>query len=322
MSDPCGMLYEPRREKQMITTRRRLEVLGPFDLARAAAFSFGPKEASGFDGVYRMAFVLDGYASSAGVVVRQPEADWLELDICCAGEAEADVAAVQTARILSVDVDARGSPRSRNTMMCSALWRRPLPACDPRCSRARTKALGWAVLSARRPRAQMMTLRERLSDVAGEHFALDGGPGVTAFPTPQALLAVTSLPGLPEEKLRRLHGVARAAMDGRLDTERLRRLSMAEAADTARTLDGVGPFYAELMVVRALGHTDALPHNEPRLLARLGSLLARPAPIDGSELELLAERWRPWRTWACVHIRAVVPPVEAAVGPRVATASA
>jgi DNA-3-methyladenine glycosylase II len=316
------MLYEPRREKQMITTRRRLEVLGPFDLARAAAFSFGPKEASGFDGVYRMAFVLDGYASSAGVVVRQPEADWLELDICCAGEAEADVAAAQTARILSVDVDARGFAALAEHDDVLGPLAAAAPGLRPPLFSSAYEALGWAVLSARRPRAQMMTLRERLSDVAGEHFALDGGPGVTAFPTPQALLAVTSLPGLPEEKLRRLHGVARAAMDGRLDTERLRRLSMAEAADTARTLDGVGPFYAELMVVRALGHTDALPHNEPRLLARLGSLLARPAPIDGSELELLAERWRPWRTWACVHIRAVDPPVEATVGPRVGTASA
>jgi DNA-3-methyladenine glycosylase II len=306
----------------MITTRRRLEVLGPFDLARTAAFSFGPKDAAGFDGSYRLAFVLDGYASSAGVVIRHPEAGRLELDISCAGEAEADVAAAQAARILSVDVDARGfAALAEHDDLLGPLVA-AAPGLRPPLFSSAYEALSWAVLSARRPRAQMVTLRDRLNDHAGKHFALDGGAGASAFPTPQALLEVTSLPGLPEEKLRRLHGVAQAALDGRLDTEALRRLPASAAADAARALDGIGPFYAELLVVRALGHTDVLPRNEPRLLARLGALLGRPGPVDASELELLTERWRPWRTWACVHVRAVDPPAEVANGGRVGTASA
>jgi DNA-3-methyladenine glycosylase II len=307
----------------MITTRRRLEVLGPFDLGRTAAFSFGPKEAAaGFDGSYRLAFVLDGYGSSAGVVVRQPDAGSLDLDISCAGEAEADVAAAQTARILSVDVDARGfAALAKQDDLLGPLVA-AAPGLRPPLFSSAYEALSWAILSARRPRAQMLTLRQRLSEQAGEQFALDAGVGATAFPTPSALLEVASLPGLPEEKLRRLHGVARAALDGRLDTEALRRLPVEEAADTARTLDGIGPFYAELMVVRALGQTDALPRNEPRLLARLGTLLGRSGPVEVSELEPLTERWRPWRTWACVHVRAVDPPTGADVEPRVGTASA
>lgn len=99
-----------------------------------------------------------------------------------------------------------------------------------------------------------------------------------------------------------------AAFDGRLDTFDLRRLPVPEEWAVLQTLDGIGPFYAELTAVRALGHTDVLPANEPRVRARLGELLGRSEPVEQAEFAALAERWRPWRTWACVHIRAVDPP--------------
>src|SRR4051812_41153764 len=185
---------------------RRLPVASPFDLARSAAFSFGPKEASVFDGVYRMAFVLDGYRSSVGVAVRQTAADELVAEIVCAGQPEADAAAAQTARILSVDVDGREfvALAEHDEVL------RPLvaaaPGLRPPLFASAYEALAWAVLSARRPGAQMTLVRDRLSEAAGETFEL-AGHSLSAFPTPEALLGVGEFPGLPEERVRRLHGV-------------------------------------------------------------------------------------------------------------------
>lgn len=79
------------------------------------------------------------------------------------------------------------------------------------------EGLAWCGQSARRPRAQGVVLRERLDrahrtvlDAAGYDEA---GAELTARPSPEALLAATELSGL---KLHRLHGIPRAALDGRL----------------------------------------------------------------------------------------------------------
>jgi DNA-3-methyladenine glycosylase II len=164
----------------------------------------------------------------------------------------------------------------------------------------------------------MLAVREHLSSVHGRRFAL-AGQQRAAFPTAAALLEVQEFPGLTPEKLRRLHGVARAAEQGRLDTDELRWLPPEVAAARARELEGIGPFYAELLTARALGHTDVLPTNEPRVRGRLAALQGRSEPVTIEEMAQLAERWRPWRTWACVHIRAVDPNVTSP--PLVATSS-
>jgi DNA-3-methyladenine glycosylase II len=107
--------------------------------------------------------------------------------------------------------------------------------------------------------------------------------------------------------MHRLHGVATAALDGRLDTESLRALPVDEAETRLRELDGIGPFYAQLVTVRALGHTDVAPTAEPMVLAEAGRLLGRDNPLTGPEFLEVAQRWSPWRTWASVAIRAAGP---------------
>ena len=82
------------------------------------------------------------------------------------------------------------------------------------------EAAAWCVLSARRPPRQMMAVRDRLNQAHGVTFDL-AGERLAAFPSPRQLLEVTEFDGLPEVKLTRLHGVARAALDGLLARDRL-----------------------------------------------------------------------------------------------------
>ena len=43
--------------------------------------------------------------------------------------------------------------------------------------------------------------------------------------------------------------------------------------------------------------------NEPRVLARAGELYGLDGPPSLEEFDALAEKWRPFRTWAMVLIR-------------------
>ena len=91
----------------------------------------------------------------------------------------------------------------------------------------------------RRRRDHQARLAERLGDrptVAGDE--------IPAFPRPTGSSSCARRKGLNAEKVRRLHGLATAAIEGRLDTETLR--SMPEAEPSPRsTLPGVGPFTAK-----------------------------------------------------------------------------
>jgi len=62
----------------------------------------------------------------------------------------------------------------------------------------------------------------------------------------------------------------------------------------------LGPFAAELVVIRGCNAPDVLPQNEGRLSAELLELYGP----DRSPAEI-AEAWRPFRSWASVHLRAL-----------------
>jgi DNA-3-methyladenine glycosylase II len=247
-----------------------------------------------------LAFVLDGYAGHAGVAVTQPAPDVVRFEVT--GDGDPDAAAGQAARILSLDEDATGYDRmvDRDPVLRSAYAERP--GLRPPLFSSAYEALVWAVLSARRPAAQMRLVRERLAHAHGRVVDVSGDRSA-ALPTPATLLGVREFPGIPEVKLRRMHAIAAAAAEGALDTEALRILDIGEAETRLRGFDGIGPFYAELVTVRALGHTDVLPTTEPRVLAATAARLGREA-ITHTDLADLAQAWRPWRTWACVALRA------------------
>src|SRR5438270_49140 len=87
------------------------------------------------------------------------------------------------------------------------------------------------------------------------------------FAGPRRLALPDHTPGLHAEKLARLRGVARAALAGELDVERLRELGPERAYQDVQRLKGLGPFYAGLVVLRASGFADAmLASTEPKVL--------------------------------------------------------
>jgi DNA-3-methyladenine glycosylase II len=136
---------------------------------------------------------------------------------------------------------------------------------------------------------------------------VDLGDGIEhAFPGPSRLADLERFRGLSRTKAERLKQLARAAKEGRMEADLLRSLLAEEAISRLLELPGIGPFSAELILLRGAGEPDRLPMNEPRLaraVARAYGLEKAPA---AEQLRTLGEKWRPYRTWVALHLRTML----------------
>lgn len=288
----------------------RLEVRGPYDLAEVAMMGFGHRDEKKFDGVMRMAFCLDGdYERHVGVEARhfgaKIELRWHTAagsSALTAGELER--ATRQVARVISADHDGEAFHQLCLADPALASVHSRAPGFRPSLFYSPYEAAVWSVISARRARSQGITLRTRLAQLHGATFDL-AGVGTVAIPTPTRLLAVESLPGLPADRVPRLHAIAEAAQRGQLDADRLRALPSAEAMTALQQLPGIGPFYSALIVIRACGHADVLSLAEGHSRSAVQQLYGLDAEPTDAEFERLAESWRPFRTWVLVMLRAL-----------------
>lgn len=264
------------------------DVLGPWSLSSSRAFweSFTPAAlaADGPQDQLRTVFRVEADSSRAEVVVSQRgETAYLAL----AGDGDLDAAAIQVARFLSLDVDARGWPAVGERDPVIGQAQRQLSGLRPCGFHSPYEAAAWSVLSQRIRIAQAARLRQDLVDRHGDRGA---------FPAPDQLRRLEL--DLPGRKTEYLHAVAEAAIDGGLDGARLRSVAPDEAIRAVQQIRGLGPFAAELVVLRGANAPDAMPHHERRLEAEIAQ---RYGPDrDPGEI---AELWRPFRTWAAVHLR-------------------
>jgi DNA-3-methyladenine glycosylase II len=282
-----------------------LTPLGAFSLHDTARIGFGPRPAEG-DAVLRLAFCLDGgFDRQVAVEVRERGAT-----VECTVHGSGDLTAIrlQTARLLSLDHDARGFIEVGRRDPVIGQLQAAAPGLRPTLFHSPYEAAAWCVLSARRPHWHAAQVRSLLSDAAGRRFEL-GGRRVSAFPTPRRLLRIGAFPGIDSDRLDRLHAVAQAAEDGLLEVQRLRDLGPFEACVELRGIPGIDAFAASLIVVCSLGYPDILPPDEPRVRELARELYGMDELLSPEQFALLAEVWRPWRAWATVLLRAVGPGV-------------
>jgi len=134
-----------------------------------------------------------------------------------------------------------------------------------------------------------------------------GVPGLTHLvPEPDVLAAVdpATLP-MPRARGRALVALAGALADGIVALDRGQDREAARAAMLA--LPGIGPWTADYVAMRALGHPDVFLPTDVGVRNALTRLGHDPAAVlaDGT-----VARWSPWRSSALLHLWAVVvPPV-------------
>lgn len=282
----------------------QLNPRGAFSLEAAATFGFGPNEGRPprFDGTLRLAFAVDGGSGYAGAVLTQSEPDGpVAVELQIVGGAEFEVALAQVARIVSLDHDGEEFARVGDrdpvlgALQAEHHGQRPVLFNSP------YECAAWSVISARRPASVAARVRTALSERFGQSFEL-AGQIVHAFPQPGAVVELPNWAGLDATKVRRLRGVAEAA--AQLDAGQLQSLGPERSFEDVQRLEGIGPFYAGLIVLRATGFADAaLPMTEPKVLRSAAELYGSSEPLTLERFTELADKWRPFRTWATVLIR-------------------
>jgi DNA-3-methyladenine glycosylase II len=264
------------------------EVLGPWSLETSRRFweGFTPAAMAGDRAGLglRAVFCAEGDWRRAEAEVTQAGDT---AHVVLAGDGDLDAATAQVARFLALDVDGRGWPEvgRRDPVIAGAQAR--LPGLRPCGFHSAYEAAAWSVLAQRLRIVQAARLRAELVTRHGE----DG-----AFPPPHTLARLDlDLPGRKSEYLR---AVAEATLDGLLDGAALRALDPDKAVERVQQVKGLGPFAAELVVLRGANAPDALPRHERRLDAEIAERYGR-----GRTLAEVSETWRPYRTWAAVHLR-------------------
>lgn len=159
-------------------------------------------------------------------------------------------------------------------------------------------AAAWSVIVPRMQMRVAAALKIEMARAHGETVRL-GGAEHLVFPSPQVLAGIDQFPGLAAEKMARLRGVARAALDGQLDAEALRGMPEDTALHALQKLRGVGPWAASHIYFRGAAPIDALPTVEPRVLHGLADLLGVES-VTAAAFAGEAASWRPFRMWVSV----------------------
>lgn len=206
----------------------------------------------------------------------------------------------QVARILSMDHDATTYPGVGKRDPAVGTLMETLPGLRPLNFSSPYECAAWAVLSQRINQAQAASIKKRLIEAYGTTFIV-GGVEVGCIPSPQKLLAIESFPSIPAVKMDRLHGVAKAALEGLLDADHL--ISLGDrAADAVRVIPGIGPFWSQGIYMRTCSVADVWP-VEPLSNAALGALHRLGDEPSTEDIARITEAYRPWRTWVCVLLR-------------------
>lgn len=135
-------------------------------------------------------------------------------------------------------------------------------------------------------------------ELAGLRYPIFPEPAALAITTPRELRRLQ----VSGPKARYIIALAQAVLDGSLDLEGLRRLGPAEAEAKLRSYKGVGPWTAQYVGMRALGHLDSLPASDVGLqkaLLRFYGLRKQPSP---ARVEKIARAWAGWRSYATFYL--------------------
>jgi DNA-3-methyladenine glycosylase II len=288
---------------------RTVSPLGRFSLAASTAFLEGFTPAAyaspAAPGHLHLAYPLSGDRGVAGVCARQPSGPdgpvVLEA-VVDGGDARAHEAALdQLERILSLDIDGRGYEAVGERDPAIGRLQAQYPGLRPVLFLSPYEAAAWAIIGARIAIRQAARVKAAMARDLGTTARIHDDV-LAAFPAATRLATLDHFPGLFGRKPEYLRGVAAAELDGRLDIERLRALPDERILDELRTIPGLGPFSAELVLLRAVGTTDRAPVTESRLPRAVALAYGRPEPTR-DELAELTETWRPFRMWVTLLVR-------------------
>jgi len=155
-----------------------------------------------------------------------------------------------------------------------------------------------AVLGQQVSVAGARTHAARLVADCGERLAAPDGALTSLFPSPEAIATLDPAKlAMPDSRKRALRGLCTALASGALTIDPgADRLALES---NLLALPGIGPWTVAYIELRALGDPDAFMPSDLGVRRALEHLGVAGDPVSATRL---AERWRPWRSYALAHL--------------------
>jgi len=280
------------------TIELRLACREPFDGESAIRF-LGHRAVPGVESadglVYRRSLSLP---HGGAVVELSPESAAVRCRLRLDDLRDLAAAVSRCRRLFDLDADpgAVSAHLGRDRHLGELVRRRPglrVPGCTDGFELAVRAVVGQqvSVLAAR-------TVAARLVERYGEPLAEPLGSIARRFPTASVLAeadpAELSMPRARAAALREL-GARVAGGELRLDAGAEPRAAVAGLLE----VPGIGPWTATYVAMRALGDPDAYPPGDAGLRR---ALELRGLPADRAAEERISAAWRPWRSYATIHL--------------------
>jgi DNA-3-methyladenine glycosylase II len=148
-------------------------------------------------------------------------------------------------------------------------------------------------------------VKKALIETYGAHVEFEGRRYNT-FPEPAALAITTPRQlrriQISGPKARYIISLARLTLDGTVDLEGLRDLEPALAHAKLLEQKGVGPWTAQYVGLRALGHLDCLPAADVGLQRAIRDFYGLRKLPTAQRVEKLGARWAGWRSYATFYL--------------------
>ena len=134
----------------------------------------------------------------------------------------------------------------------------------------------------------------RIVENFGVQMLLDGALWY-CFPSPEAIAGADPerlrQTGLSRSKVAALQGLAHRIAGGSLSSEHLRALSTPEAIAALRDLPGIGPWSANLILLRGFRRLDVFPEGDVGAARNLTALIQAPQLLTPAEASAFAARF-------------------------------
>jgi AraC family transcriptional regulator of adaptative response / DNA-3-methyladenine glycosylase II len=275
----------------------RLPFRKPFEGARLLAF-LGARAVRGVesfsDGVYRRTLGLPRGVGLAELSVRD---DHILCELRLADLRDLGPAVQRCRRLLDLDADPIAVSRSLNKDVVLKAHGRWIPGLRIPGAVDGPEIAFRAVLGQQVSVAAARTMAGRLVATAGTPLEQPAGELTHSFPSPEAVAAADlSKLGLPQKRLDTLRAIAVAMADGTLTIDA--GADRAELQTRMQEIPGIGPWTAAYVSMR-LGDPDVFLETDLGVRKALEGAGVAASP---SAARTMAHRWRPWRSYALLHL--------------------
>ena len=270
------------------TTCERVSVIPPYrlDLTTHALrrLASNAVDVIGGDGAYYRALRIDGEPS----VVRVTQLDGSTLEVQASGTRARKAAAI-VSRMLGADVDVSEWMERSSAFPWLREMARAFAGVHPPRYPDLWEACAYAVVFQQISIHAAAAIMRRMVGSLGELREVEGNE-IHIFPAPDTILgaddSVLVSAGLSTGKRMHLRAVAEAILSGDLDEMMIDALSTEAAAAELVRVRGIGPWSAQVVLLRGFGRLDAFPLRDSgvaRLIKELSgdSKIALDAILEG-----------------------------------------